>query len=147
MRHRLIIAVTAATTWILTASAFAQGTPAPAGTSPQNAPSESSQPQSPGGQPTMMMPGMSDQGEGMMGDTEHGEARGGMRRGERWAAGRMGMMHGMMQMMAGKGPFFAFRSGQNGFMVRCAENEPMKACVDAIMPLLDKLHGLTPAGK
>jgi hypothetical protein len=63
-------------------------------------------------------------------------------RGERMMHG--GMMRGQMfgGRMMGPGAFFAFRSPHGGFMVRCERGEQMKACVDAIMPLVNKLESM-----
>ena len=60
--------------------------------------------------------------------------------------GGASMMGHMTPMMGGRGPSFAFRAGQGSFMVKCAADESTKACVDAILPLLDKVHSLHPMG-
>ena len=59
---------------------------------------------------------------------------------------RFGMMghHGMMH--RSRGAVFRFRSGRAGFMVKCAEDEPMRACVDAALMLLDKVRSLPQTG-
>ena len=46
-------------------------------------------------------------------------------------------MHAMMQ--ASKAARFHFSRGENVVDIRCAADEPMKACVDAASALLDKL--------
>ena len=40
---------------------------------------------------------------------------------------------------------FRIRSGDASVMVRCGDEEPMKACVEAAMMLLDKLRSKPPA--
>ena len=59
---------------------------------------------------------------------------------------RFGMMghHGMMHRT--RAAVFRFRSGRAGFMVKCAEDEPMRACVDATLMLLDKVRSLPQPG-
>ncbi len=87
----------------------------------------SAQPAPPNGAPP---PGM----EGGPGEHGHGmgEGRGG--HGE--------MMRHMME--GGKAAHFSFRRGDSRVDIKCAADEPMKACVDAAMTLADKL---APAGK
>jgi len=52
------------------------------------------------------------------------------------------MMRHMME--GGKAAHFSFRRGDSRVDIKCAADEPMKACVDAAMTLADKL---APAGK
>jgi hypothetical protein len=82
-----------------------------------------------------------------MHDGMHGEGRGGM------MGHHMGMMGGMMDhrmgMMGGgmrgpRGAHFVFEREGAMIDLRCAENEPTRACVDAAAVLLDKL-GAQPA--
>lgn len=40
---------------------------------------------------------------------------------------------------------FRIRSGDASVAVRCGDDEPMKACVEATMTLLDKLRSMPPA--
>lgn len=75
-----------------------------------------------------------------MHDGMHGEGRGGM------MGHRMGMMGGMMGggMRGPRGAHFVFEREGGMIDLRCAENEPTRACVDAAAVLLDKL-GSQPA--
>ena len=77
-----------------------------------------------------------------MHDGMHGEGRGGMM-GHRMG---MGMMGGMMggDMRGPRGAHFIFEREGAMIDLRCAENEPTRACVDAAAVLLDKL-GSQPA--
>lgn len=47
----------------------------------------------------------------------------------------------MMEMMS-KGAQFHLRRGENRLDIKCAADEPMKACVDAASALLDKVNSL-----
>lgn len=50
-------------------------------------------------------------------------------------------MHGRHSGMApGKAAFFRFRKGDAAVTVKCPDDEPVKACVDAASALLDKLQ-------
>jgi hypothetical protein len=64
--------------------------------------------------------------------------------------GRMGMMHARMmhRMMRppSKAAHFAFRLGRGGFRVKCPDEEPVAACVDATLRLLDKVQSMRPPG-
>ena len=60
---------------------------------------------------------------------------GGMHRGMGWG----GHMH---RPELGKGAGFMFRKGDAVVAIKCAESEPMKACVDAGAVLLDKLGAM-----
>jgi hypothetical protein len=71
-----------------------------------------------------------------MHDGMHGEGRGGM------MGHRMGMMGGGMR--GPRGAHFVFEREGAMIDLRCAENEPTRACVDAAAVLLDKL-GAQPA--
>jgi len=73
-----------------------------------------------------------------MHDGMHGEGRGGMM-GHRMG---MGMMGGDMR--GPRGAHFVFEREGAMIDLRCAENEPTRACVDAAAVLLDKL-GSQPA--
>lgn len=55
--------------------------------------------------------------------------------------GGMGMMRAMHDMhhRDSKAAHFRFRKGDAMVDIKCADNEPMKACVDAGSALLDKL--------
>jgi hypothetical protein len=58
--------------------------------------------------------------------------------------GYMGMRHppmGMMQKSAG----FRFKKDGAEIDIRCASDEPTKACVDAASVLIDKLATMKPA--
>ncbi len=86
---------------------------------------------------------------------DRGPDRDGWRRGRDedwgWRAGpggwrgegawRGGRWHGGMGSRAAR---FAFRSDQGSLAVRCAEEESMRACVDATMTLLDKMRSMRP---
>jgi hypothetical protein len=48
-------------------------------------------------------------------------------------SGMMGMMHGS------RGAHFVFGKGDQVADIRCADNEPTRACVDAASALMDKL--------
>jgi hypothetical protein len=148
-----IILLTAAGMCLLVSTAWAQTpSPPPAGSPPQTTAPGASQPGSDDGRSQSMMPSMDQRG---MGGMERGGPRGAMDHGGVGMMGQggngqagMGMMGGMgmMPMMRGKGPFFAFRPGQGSFMIKCAADESTKACVDAILPLLDKVHSMHPMG-
>ena len=62
-------------------------------------------------------------------DRDHGHDRGAMFR----------MMRGMGMRNRMQGAFFHFQNGDSEVTVRCAPDEPMKACVDAAAIMLDKL--------
>lgn len=51
------------------------------------------------------------------------------------------MEEGMMHMHPPKGAVFMFRRGDQRVMIKCADDEPTKACVDGAGALLDKLGG------
>ena len=55
-----------------------------------------------------------------------------------------GMMGGGMGMPNRRPAFFFLRSGDSSIMVRCGPDESTKTCLDAMMPLLDKLQTMTP---
>ena len=66
---------------------------------------------------------------------DHGprsEMRGGM-----GMRGHRGMMQRMME--GGKAAHFHVRRGDSRVDIKCADDEPMKACIDAATTLLDKL--------
>ena len=44
----------------------------------------------------------------------------------------------------GRAAHFAFRFGRAAFRIKCANEESMRACVEATMSLLDKLHAIRP---
>jgi hypothetical protein len=137
MRFHLIVA---AASCLIASGAFAQTSSTP----PSSSTTTPSQAQPPN-ENQRGMPGMGEhrgmmRGEGRE-EGEHGAMEHGMGRGMGRGMGMMGG-GGMMRMMSGSGPFFAFRSAQGRFMVKCPENESMKACVDAIMPLFDKLQSM-----
>lgn len=60
----------------------------------------------------------------------------------------MGMhgRHEMMQRMldGGKAAHFMFRRGDSRVDIKCAADEPMKACIEAATTLLDKLAPAAP---
>ena len=99
---------------LVVGTAVAQTPPPPPGP-PPGGPDGPGRPHFPGPGPGMMGPG----GPG------HGPER---------------MMH-MMEMMS-KGAAFHLRRGESRLDIKCAENEPMKACVDAATALLDKVSSL-----
>ncbi len=72
----------------------------------------------------------------------HGEMHGDMGPGGPMGH-RMGWMHRMMEMHhmhpPSKAAQFRFRKGDAMVDIKCADDEPMKACVDAGSALLDKL--------
>ena len=55
------------------------------------------------------------------------------------AAGREMEEGMMMHMHPPKGAVFMFRRGDNRVMIKCADDEPTKACVDGATTLMDKL--------
>lgn len=93
---------------------------------------------------------------------DHGSGRGRNDHGHDWGRGqdtpmwhhRMmsehmggmgGGMGGRMGMMNQHRPaFFIMRAGENRLVVRCGPDESTKTCIDAMMPLLDKLHAMAP---
>jgi hypothetical protein len=88
----------------------------------------------PAPQPGAPEPGPMGEG-GMHG---HAQMHGGM-------GGMGGMRPGMMGMMRpSKGARFHFSRNDGVVDVKCAEDEPMRACVDAASALLDKLAGQQP---
>jgi hypothetical protein len=62
---------------------------------------------------------------------------GGEMRGGQMDGGHMGGGQGSAR--------FRIRSGDASVLVRCGDDEPMKACVEATMMLLDKLRSMPPA--
>ena len=56
--------------------------------------------------------------------------------------GWMGMRHHMMMM--DKAASFRFKRDGAEISIRCASNEPTKACVDAAALLIDKVASVTP---
>jgi hypothetical protein len=64
-----------------------------------------------------------------------------MRTGEHRADehGWRGMMHGMHRPPMSKAAHFMFRRGDQVMEIKCSDDEPMKACVDAAAVLMDKL--------
>jgi hypothetical protein len=57
--------------------------------------------------------------------------------------GWMGMHRGHM-MMRDKAASFRFKKDGAEISIRCASNEPTKACVDAAALLIDKVSSVTP---
>ena len=58
-----------------------------------------------------------------------------------------GMSGGMGARMARHLPaLFIMRAGQNRLVVRCGPDESTRTCVDAMMPLLDRLQAMAPGG-
>ena len=55
-----------------------------------------------------------------------------------------GMMHGMHRPPPSKAARFMFRKGDAVVAIKCADDEPTKACVDAGSALLDKLAATQP---
>ncbi len=51
-----------------------------------------------------------------------------------------GMMQHHMGAPPSKAAHFRFTRGDGTIDVKCADDEPMRACVDATVMLLDKLH-------
>ena len=82
-------------------------------------------------------------GPGRDGPGRDGPGREEMERGPGMERGGMehGRWHGMRRMGPGMGKaaFFSLRKGDAAVNIKCAEDEPMKACVDAAGALLDKL--------
>jgi len=67
-----------------------------------------------------------------------GMADGGPRRGPPEAE-REGGWHHRPPMLGMKGGHLRFRKGETGIDFKCAADDSTKACVDALMPLVDKL--------
>jgi hypothetical protein len=68
--------------------------------------------------------------------TQDAHGHPGMHGGPHW------MRHGMMR--PSRGAHFHFARNNGVVDIRCAEDEPMRACVDAASVLLDKLAGQQP---
>lgn len=68
----------------------------------------------------------------------HGGGPEGEMRGPHGGPGMMQAMHEMHHRES-KAAHFRFRKGDAMVDIKCAEDEPMKACVDASSSLLDKL--------
>ncbi len=75
--------------------------------------------------------------QGEMGRGPHGEMGHGPM--DHIGPGMHGMMHGMHRPPPSKAARFMFRKGDATVAIKCAEDEPTKACVDAGSALLDKL--------
>ncbi|MDQ2805109.1 MAG: hypothetical protein M3Y41_21430, partial [Pseudomonadota bacterium] len=58
------------------------------------------------------------------------------------AAGREMEENMMMRMRPPKGAVFMFRDGDQHVLIKCADDEPTKACVDGASTLIDKLGGM-----
>ncbi len=74
---------------------------------------------------------------GEMGQGPHGEMG-------HMGPGMHGMMHGMHRPPPSKAARFMFRKGDAVVAIKCADDEPTKACVDAGSALLDKLAAQQP---
>lgn len=128
MNKALLMVAAAGLSGVIAASAVAQPAPAP---QPPPAPPGAAPPPPPGPQARgPMMPGFPPgEGQGMPGQ---------------------GMMSGMMQGSRGwrHGPpsraaAFHIERGDISIGVRCAEQESMRACVDAAIALMDKANTMT----
>ncbi len=62
------------------------------------------------------------------------------------AAGREMEENMMMHMHPPKGAVFMFRDGDQRVLIKCADDEPTKACVDGATTLIDKLGGMPESG-
>ncbi|MBY5440580.1 hypothetical protein [Rhizobium leguminosarum] len=125
----------------LTGTAFAQQPPAPpsAGTPPV-----AGDPASP---PPPPSPSASDDDERMMGEPD---ARPGDRPDYRWH-GRRGDMgfrgdggfrgHRPLPPPPSKAAHFRIEDGNTQIDLKCAEDEPMKACADLLLQVMDRLQG------
>lgn len=51
------------------------------------------------------------------------------------------MDEAMMHMRPPKGAVFMFRDGDERMLIKCADEEPTKVCVDAATTLIDKING------
>jgi hypothetical protein len=108
-------------------AAVAQNAPPPA-PAPQ---AQADMPPPPPGGPGMRGPGMRGHGgPGMMGMRGPGGPE-------------MGPHH--FGPPPSKAASFAIERGDTRIRIRCAENEPMQACVNAASALLDKVNAATPA--
>ena len=166
MRKSLIM--TGALAAVLAGSAYAQQPPAPQapppggpnggppgiviiGPAPQGGPGQSTSPQ---GNPMIMggpAAGRAMQ-EQMMAQEAQGGPQGGPPGGPPPGGPPHPMMMGhhphgpemdeeMMHMHAPKGAVFMFRDGDERMLIKCADEEPTKVCVDAATTLIDKING------
>ena len=148
MRKSLIMAGLLATTLAGTGGiAYAQQTP---GSPPGTAPGTGNPPASPpggqtGGTPGLpMMNGTMEMAPGMHHPMPHGMMNPMMMGGP--AAGRGMEESMMMHMHPPKGAVFMFRDGDQHVLIKCADDEPTKACVDGATTLIDKLGGISDNG-
>lgn len=122
MNKALLMVAAAGLSGVIAASAVAQPAPAP---QPPPAPPGAAPPPPPGPQARGPMPGFpAGEGQGMMP---------GMMQGPR------GWRHGPPSRAAA----FHIERGDISIGVRCAETEPMRACVDAAIALMDKANTMT----
>ncbi len=125
--------------------AYAQQTP---GSGPGTAPGTTNPPASPPGGPNGGPPGggqimIVPMGPGPHHPMPHGMMNPMMMGGP--AAGR-DMEENMMRMHPPKGAVFMFRDGDQRVLIKCADDEPTKACVDGASTLIDKLGGMADNG-
>ncbi len=140
MRKSLIMAGLLATT--LGGVAYAQQTPgSPPGTGNPPAAPPGGQTGGPPGLPMMngtmeMGPGPHHPPRGMMNPMMMGGP----------AAGREMEENMMTHMHPPKGAVFMFRDGDQRVLIKCADEEPTKACVDGASTLIEKLGGMSDEG-